>query len=103
MPAANTTSSSDVELTPDDVDALIRALEQISVSITEAIAILESAEHMPAASTTAVHGITVEQVQMPAGRPFRAACLCGWKSAIVGARPHATEAGAAHMRRIAAS
>lgn len=49
------------------------------------------------AASTVVHGITVEQVQLRAGRPFRASCLCGWVSEIVGARPHAIEAGRRHV------
>lgn len=43
------------------------------------------------------HGITIEQVQLPAGMPYRAVCLCGWQSPIVPARPHAVEAGTHHL------
>jgi hypothetical protein len=42
------------------------------------------------------HGITIEQTQLPAGRPFRASCLCGWRSEIVPSRPAAVAAGQEH-------
>jgi hypothetical protein len=42
------------------------------------------------------HGITIEQVDLPAGRPFRANCLCGWQSDIIATRPAAVAAGLEH-------
>lgn len=46
------------------------------------------------------HGITIVQVRLPAGTPFRAACLCGWQSPIVPSRPRANAAGEEHLRQV---
>jgi hypothetical protein len=43
------------------------------------------------------HGITIEQVDLPAGRPFRANCLCGWQSEIIPSRTAAVAAGMEHV------
>ena len=43
------------------------------------------------------HGITINEVHLPAGTPLRASCLCGWQSAIVPSRPRAVDEGTAHL------
>lgn len=54
---------------------------------------------MTTTSTAVDHGITIEQSQQSYGTTFRASCLCGYASALIGERERAQAAGRWHVEQ----